>query len=146
MSGIHRDDRPALIALGLILLAIVLVSVLVRPNHPIEKVAGNLGTEQNAQNKIVQSLTGGSDFNPWQDPVDQWLMAIFSVASAGVSAWAIFEVRKTFRETKRTADEAVRANQTAREIGEAQVRAYIDTVEVTYRVSPRHAHYAREIP
>ncbi len=60
-----------------------------------------------------------------QDTLAQWTMAVFSIAATAVSLWAVTLLRETLRATReavRSADDAVRV---ARELGQAQIRAYI---------------------
>jgi hypothetical protein len=59
------------------------------------------------------------------DTYAQWIMAVLSVVATGASILAIILIRRTLHETKRTADAALNANNISREIGEAQVRAYL---------------------
>lgn len=62
----------------------------------------------------------------------EWLNSIAAFASIAVSVWAVRLVDETLRETRRTADAAVAANSTAREIGEAQARAYLSIKEINF--------------
>lgn len=60
----------------------------------------------------------------------QWVMAVTSGLGLIVSGWAVWLVKGTLDETRRAVRAAEQANQVSREIGEAQVRAYVDIVKV----------------
>jgi len=80
---------------------------------------------------------GGSaedgDENPHQDPNiilgdgwAQWAMVVLSFFALGVSAWAVWLLRDTLKATRdavRSADDAV---EVTREIGQKQMRAYVN--------------------
>lgn len=63
-----------------------------------------------------------------------WLNVIASFGSIVVSIGAVLLVSETLRETRRTADAALAANATAREIGEAQIRAYLSCISGKYQL------------
>lgn len=139
MSTIHRDDRPALIALFLVLASILILALLQVGSHysshgdDTPQVLEN--TLDTGNEVSVESIrTRPRDFNFWQDPFPQYAMALFSALAAVASFWAIFEVRKTFRETQHTANLAREANDIARELGQAQIRAYVfcDRTEIDW--------------
>lgn len=81
--------------------------------------------EQGENANISEIVTGARDFDPWEEGYAQWLMAFFAIVATGVSIVGVIWIRRTLEETHRTADAAVEANKTAREMGEAQVRAYL---------------------
>lgn len=139
MSGIHRDDRPALVALGLILFAIVLVALIdINSRQPSgdEITPNNAGqVQQQPKSDVTETEASASEFDFWRDSFPQYLMAGFAVVATGVSWRALFLLRKTFEETKRTADAANNANKTARQMGEAQVRAYVSVSNLEGRIT-----------
>lgn len=113
-------DRGALFALGIMLLAIVLLAPLVfveqvQPPSPPADESPRAG----------QGRTGGWELG---DTYAQWIMAVFTVVGAGISFWAVRLVRDTLRETRRTADAAVAAaeeSRSANAIALADRRAWI---------------------
>lgn len=63
-----------------------------------------------------------------EDTYAQWVMALFSMFATGISVWAVVLLRNTLvttREAVRAADDAVMVT---REMGKAQVRAYLSAV------------------
>src|SRR5690554_1389018 len=96
MSDIHRDDRPALIALALILTAILLLAAISAwSRYQADQQVGQISSEQ-AQTEYPGNgpveAEGWSIFTP-QDTLAQWIMAAFAVVATGVSAWAVKLVR-----------------------------------------------------
>lgn len=93
----RRDsrDRGALAALGMLIVAIVATQLFAR---------GNLST--------IGTLA-------------EWLAVMAAIGSVLVSVWAVRLVAETLRETRRTADAAVASNETNKEIGRDQSRAYL---------------------
>lgn len=60
-----------------------------------------------------------------EDTAAQWLMVLLGISATVVSLLALIWLKATWAETKRSADAAERAADIAREIGQAQVRAYV---------------------
>lgn len=69
-----------------------------------------------------------------EDTLAQWIMAVLSLAAVGVSAWAVFLVKDSLYATNLALGEARASNDISREIGEAQVRAYITCVGAKYAI------------
>jgi hypothetical protein len=65
----------------------------------------------------------------WGDGLAQWAMAAAAVLSLLISGWAVWLVKRTFDKTAEAVATAREANATARELGEAQVRAYVTCTE-----------------
>lgn len=78
-----------------------------------------------------------------RDTYAQWAMAGLAFGATIISVVGVVLIRRTFEETKRTADAAVEANKTAREMGEAQVRAYLhcESAEFTIGVGVVVVHF-----
>jgi hypothetical protein len=102
MLGRDRGDRGALVALGLMLAAIVIVSIF----------GGNSASEQ------VRPSSWLETYAPPKDSLAQWIAALAALGSVGVSIWAVKLVRKTL-------SEAVESNLIARNATENQLRAYV---------------------
>ena len=117
MSDSSRRDRYALVALALILSAVAVVAVL----------------EIGLRHYAIADEVVASQFQLFGDTPAQWVMAVFAVLATAVSWRAVVLVGKTWEEAKRTADAAIEANSTARQIGQAQVRAYLSIREVATR-------------
>lgn len=90
---------------------------------------------QNSPGNITPTIASVSDFNPWEDSVAQWAMAIFAFAATGVSIWAIVLLKKTLLATEKGADFAKETVAVTREIGEAQTRAYLFVDKAKYKIS-----------
>ena len=125
MSSSDRGDRGALVALALVVAAVVIIALFDGAGEPANQVVGqphsaDVKANQNAD--VAQRVASSNDFHPWRDTYAQWLIAVLSVAATGVSIWAVRLLRRTLQETQK-------ATRTAREIGEAQVRAYISVSE-----------------
>jgi len=81
---------------------------------------------------IISSLR---EFDPREDTYAQWIMAAFSVVATLASIFAVVLLNDTLAATRdavRAADDAVKVT---RDLGQAQVRAYIDINDVSYRIS-----------
>lgn len=61
----------------------------------------------------------------WGDGVAQWVMAITGIVALGVSAWAVWLVRRSLVLTREAVAAAEGAVAVTREMGEAQTRAYL---------------------
>lgn len=112
----------------------LLAIVLLAPIAYFEEAKRNAGNRPSSYAHSSESDEGDSAQSTfadgWRigDTYPQWIMAIFTVTAAGISFWAIGLLRDTLSETRRTANAALDANNTAREIGEAQVRAYVGII------------------
>ena len=132
MSSSHRSDGPALVALGLLLIAVVLVAPL-----PLLERGARTANQQVAQSADDQEVGGqppvAQESIGWRllDPYAQWLMASFAAFATGASVVGIVLLRRTFEETEKTAKAAVRANEIAHEIAYTQVRAYLGVSEIS---------------
>ncbi|GGF36431.1 hypothetical protein GCM10011321_29230 [Youhaiella tibetensis] len=69
-----------------------------------------------------------------RDTYAQWAMTGFALVATIISVVGVVLLRRTFEETKRTADAAIKSEQTARDIGQAQTRAYLSCVGGSYTV------------
>lgn len=125
MSSKHRHDSGALIALGMALIAIILTSWFSQPiDQKIQASQENAETQ--ADDKEIDQLVAAiRDFSPWDDTIAQWLMMISAVAGVFVSWKAVVYVRETLAETRRAVSAAEASVAVARQIGNAQLRAYI---------------------
>lgn len=111
MSDSSRQDRGALVALVLILSTVVFLAVLEATTRHYGGLEQRGPLPNGAQNpQRAEPPQGGPEFQLFGDTMAQWLMAIFSIVATGVSWRAVVLVRKTWEETKRTADAAVEAN------------------------------------
>lgn len=117
MSDSSRRDRYALVALALILSAVAVVAVF----------------EIGLRHYAVADELVDSQFQLFGDTPAQWVMAVFAVLATAVSWRAVVLVRKTWEEARRTAEAADESNRTARQIGEAQTRAYVTPVNCKMR-------------
>ena len=133
MSDSKRRDRGALIALGLSLAAIVIVVWLSQP----------------ASELAARPYLGGADYplehhgpaeGRWwpelaaRDTYAQWIMALLSVVATGISIWAVKLVRDTLVVTRDAVADT-------RQIGEAQVRAYLTVSGGRYSVGMGSTRY-----
>lgn len=85
-------------------------------------------TTDNPEEQDKTSRTWIRGLRGWvytEDTAAQWLMALLGFSATVVSLLALIWLKATWAETKRSADAAERAADIAREIGQAQVRAYI---------------------
>lgn len=107
MSKRDRNDRIALIALAIIVFGAVLAAFF-----------GFIEEAQHSTNyqPIEPDPAYEEQYNPWQDPWSQWTMAVFSAVAAVASVWAVCLLRGTLlatrqivRDTRRTAQAAVRS-------------------------------------
>lgn len=125
MSGSNRRDRGALIALGLALLTIVVITWLNRPIQELRASPQGANVEQRQEDDVSRLVAAIRDFDPWADTYAQWLMAVFGVAATLISYRAIVLVDATLKANTEAVSAAREANKIAQEIGEAQVRAYL---------------------
>lgn len=127
MPQTDREDRLSLIALALVFTVLVIVSGL----GLMSRVqAGHLPT-QGAITALYDPAQMGPSEGHWlpefsaRDTYAQWAMTAMAFVALIVSVAGVVLVRMTFVETRTTAQAAVASNETARRLGEAQVRAYV---------------------
>ena len=136
MSDSHRRDRGALVALALSLVAVVLVCLIA--NQPAYQVVGKQDTPAT---DYPQDQYGPSEGHWWpefaaRDTYAQWAMVALTFAATAISIWAVRLVNDTLAETRRAVRAAEDANRVSREIGQAQVRAYLN-IEYSKIVPPK---------
>lgn len=136
MSDGNRHHRYALVALLAALTAIVLAAwISSRSGDPADRQVGQPpppGIQQYQNEDVTRIVAAIRDFDPWEDTFAQWIMAVFAIAATGVSIWAVRLLRDTLQATQeavRAADDAVVVT---REIGQAQVRAYLTIEKATF--------------
>jgi len=85
-------------------------------------------------------------FGPWPaaqftptDTYAAWIAAASALFATATGLVALVWIRQTLIETRRTADAAVQANANSREIGQAEVRAYVvhDRVDWSWHRDPK---------
>jgi|GEM_PF-6146469 len=124
MSNSKPDESRALLALTLIVGGAVLASFF-----------GFLEQAQVPPAAPPAQALGGSDtYSWWQDTGPQWVIATLSLISVGVSGWGIVMLRDTLRATRE-------ANQISRDIGRAQIRAYVEINKVVISFEKAVAHF-----
>ncbi len=125
MSKGNRRDRYTLIALLGALASIVLTSWFSQP----DSYEGDNDTKVNAASgqgaSINSPLHPRDSFDPWSDTYAQWGMMVLSAVAAFISWKAVVYVRETLEETRRAVSAAEASVSVARQIGNAQLRAYI---------------------
>ena len=133
MSDGNRRDRYAIIALVFALAAIVLVVWFSQP--PNEQA-----TQTYSQSADYPKEHHGPAEGRWwpeisaRDTYAQWFMAIMALVATGVSIWAIRILRDTLDQTRLAVKSADDAVVVTREIGQAQVRAYLSpSIEKFFR-------------
>lgn len=125
MSERNRSDRGALVALGLILAAVCFVAVLdAWSRQPFQDDVSQRNT---ATTEAYQEQRGPAEGYWWpefaaRDTYAQWAMAVLALAATALSVMGVVLIRRTFEETKRTADAAIRANQISIEAQRAWMR------------------------
>lgn len=102
-------------ALGLALVAIILVVWFAQPAHEGIATTGQTNVEQSQNNDVSQLVAAIREFNPWADTYAQWLMAFFGMLATGVSIWAVILIRKTLREAQATTKAALESSAAVRE-------------------------------
>ena len=125
MSDRNRRDRGALVALAVALLAIVLVVWIGQPTQDTTAAPKSGNVEKPDQHDIDRLISAIREFDPWDDTYAQWLMALFGVAATVISYRAVTIVRDTLVESRKATQAAQDAIAVTREIGEAQLRAYL---------------------
>lgn len=126
MSDSHKSDGPALVALGLILLSFVLVAPLPLLERATQEAGKQIAQSANGEEKDEQ-LPKQQEIEGWRllDPYAQWIMATFAAFATGASVVGIVLLRRTFEETKRTADAAEETVRATLKIGSLEKRAYL---------------------
>lgn len=126
MSAFEYDqraqDRGALVALGMILAAIVMVSII----GLLHRLSGGAPLQASFDMAARGPIEGywWPEFSV-RDTYAQWAMTLLALAATAISLFGVVLVRSTFIETRRTAEAAIASNATALRLGEAQVRAYV---------------------
>lgn len=133
MSGSYRRDRGALVALGMALLAIVLASWFSQPPNSANAQQKQPYASANQDSADRSETIMWPEFSP-SDTYAQWIMAILSLIATGISAWAVVLIRDTLVETRRAVSSADDAVEVTRQIGEAQVRAYLVCLSAKYHL------------
>jgi hypothetical protein len=91
----------------------------------------NAQEKANKQSQKPQWRKWGERLIVMEDSPAQWLMAFFSVIATGISIWAIRLVSATFQVTRE-------GNLIARDIGEAQVIAYLSEEKTFFEWGNNH--------
>lgn len=124
----QRDDKSALLALALLLLAIVILAFL----DFADRSGCHQGTHQSSQGVSQQNEENGPPWEPssecyqmFGDSAAQWLMALFTIIATGISLYAVIIVNRTLRTSQKATEAAVEAVTVTRKMGERQLRPYI---------------------
>ncbi len=98
MSDRDRRERNAFVALGALLGGSILFGIVLSlwSGYPLYQPRGDEGQQYE-----------DARYHVWGDSWAQWAMAAFAVIATGVSWRALYLLRETFKETKRTADATV---------------------------------------
>ena len=145
MFGRDRSDRGALVALGMALLAIFLVSMITEPKQQITQTVASQGKQaeqgQDA-NQDAPTHVSDNDWHVWGDSWAQWLMAVFAVGATLVSLYAVFLLKDTLDANRDAVAEATKANKIARENAVNDLRPWIAVMDATLssdvRVEPNN--------
>lgn len=137
MADRDNGDRGALIALGMALIAVVVVIWLEQPSLSFA-FAGEGESLQGASVSDVDRVVAAlKDHNPWEDSFAQWAMAGISAVGTVVSIWAVILLRATLRATReavRSSDDAVKAAEASvmasERFGKIQSRAYVSVSNI----------------
>ena len=127
MFGSDRGDRPALIVLGLLVAALLVVSFVgLYARHEANYQVGCYApTEVNESGQKQYEPVCPEDYLLFGDGAAQWVMALFAMVATGASLVGIVLLRRTFEETRNTALEAASANKLARESLAADQRPWL---------------------
>ena len=134
MSGGYRDDRPALVVLALLVGSIVLISILGLWSR--QTLDQPIGEPEAAATEGYQGQRGPSEGYWWpefstRDTYAQWAMSVLALVATATGILGVIWIRQTLQATRETARAAVDATTAAREIGEAQVRAYLGVSKIS---------------
>lgn len=146
MSASLKSDRPALIVLALLASVIVVASLsgivsrylATYPPAQCEQCAlESPSTEgQHGQNSKLPAEIGTDDIRILGDTIAQWLLVIISVVGALISAVAVFLVRDTLAVNRNAVELAGQANRNTRDVGFAQIRAYVSLIDLVGEIDP----------
>lgn len=130
-------DRYAVVALLAVLAAIVFVAWLGQPTD------AQIANSETRYADYPKEHHGPAEGRWWpevsaRDTYAQWFMAILALAATGISIWAIRILRNTLDQTRYAVKSAEDAVEVTREIGEAQVRAYL-------QFSIKHLNYIQAV-
>lgn len=115
-----RDDKPALVALALILVAILALAAL---EIGFRNAVTNPASQQSAAGvEHSEQQNQGSEGHVFGSPISDWLMVLLTGAATGISAFAVILVNKTLKASRDAATAAMDAVQVTREIAERQFR------------------------
>ncbi|MCW2308155.1 hypothetical protein [Rhodobium gokarnense] len=132
-------------ALAAIVAVVAIQTLMPERNGPTAPQPKSQQVERAEQHELQNLVAAIREFRPWQDSYAQWTMAVFGILATAVSALAVWLVNNTLAETRkatRAAEEAVAAT---REMGEAQVRAYLTTDGGRIRSGAVKGHLAFKI-
>lgn len=132
MSSGNRNDRPALIVLGLLVLSIIFVSLIgLTARHEAEHKGRCAYDAPPHQSQVYeQDAICPDDHIFFGDGYAQWLMTIFAGVATGTGVLGVFWLKQTLDANTAMAGQAKRANEIALQSVEAQHRPWLD-VEVT---------------
>lgn len=122
-----RDDKPALIALALILAALLALATLeigsrhIAGEQPSNSESSWVDGNENGNSPPGLSENGHIFGDSWA----QWAMAFFTALATGISAYAVKLVNDTLRTSRDGTQAAMDAVAVTRDIGERQIRPYI---------------------
>jgi hypothetical protein len=130
----NKSDRGALVALAIALIAVALIVWLGQPSNEKKSTQNASQIEQSNGDDVTEPVTAVREFNPWEESYAQWLMTLFSFLATGISICALFWLKRTWDQARRSADAAWKAVDETQRIGEAQVRAYLSVSDVFVRL------------
>jgi hypothetical protein len=78
---------------------------------------------------------GADDRLFWGDGIAQWTMALTGVFALFLSTWAVWLLKRTVDETRKAVKAADDAVNVTRELGEAQIRAYLSCKSGKYKLT-----------
>jgi hypothetical protein len=123
------------------LAAIVAISAINKPPNyvinpkPENSRAANEEGQKSPDEGVKQAVYFGV-FTP-SDTLAQWIAAVAALGSVGVSIWAVRLVSRSLKETRKATSTAITSNRIAREIGEAQARAYIQVRQIAFHFNAK---------
>ncbi|WP_319519335.1 hypothetical protein [uncultured Martelella sp.] len=107
------------------LFAIVFSSWFSQPAIDEERRESHSTKKTNQDRYVNKPVSSEGQFDPWRDSYAQWAMAIVSVAATGFSIWAVFLVKDTLVETRKSVRAANDAVAETRRFGEVQERPWL---------------------